>query len=324
MPAERTKAVTKQEEPLKPLPPKDLPPQTRPKPDPQKTQFLREPVFVHVEERAKPSVGEAFTPKVPVVENYLQEYLRRAGHPVVSRQEDASYRVEGNVQAEFNKKLTVLGRVEGYKYGGSSAVRVLASDGRELEKFEIPQVFQASSRSEQDALLQFERYMAKVVWENLFGRGAVLGNPKVVSLVSALAIEGPPPAPDAVDTEPLTTETIISSLVGMGLEAVPYLLDALTDDRIVRIESKYPGLKGRNLDDLRIYHIADKALEEIFQKVSRMNLDTSEVQRVRLVLPGWESEWRRFCKPFRESPRRKESAPEAKKDKNGSAPEAKK
>ena len=106
---------------------------------------------------------------------------------------------------------------------------------------------------------------------------------------------------------PLTTEQVVSRLADIGFPAVPYLLDAMTDERVVRLDSDYPGLKGRNLEDLRVYHIADKALEEIFQKVSRMGLDVTadDVEHHRLrrvILLGWENEWRRFAKAFRESP----------------------
>jgi hypothetical protein len=327
---ESTKEPSKAADPLEPLPLKNLPPQTRLKPDPEKSQFQRAAVLVQVEETVKPSKGDVYTPKVRVVENYLQEYLRRAGHPIVARPEDAVYRVEVGVQAEFDKELMVNGRRVAYKYGGSSSVRVLGRDGRELEKLEIPQVFRESAGSEEDALLQLDRYMAKVVWDNLFHKGSSLGNGKIIALLNSLAIEGAAQPEGEPETGPLTAEQIIASLVDLGLEAVPYLLDALIDDRIVRVESKYPGLKGRNLDDLKIYHLADKALEEIFQKVSRMSLDTSDAQRFRIIA-GWANEWRRFCKPFRESPapraNKKDAPPESKapparaRESDGGAPE---
>jgi hypothetical protein len=65
------------------------------------------------------------------------------------------------------------------------------------------------------------------------------------------------------------------------------------------VKAAYPGLKVPT--DLKIYHLADKTLEEIFQKVSRMELKTPPQLRF-YIIAGWENEWRRFCKPFRESP----------------------
>ena len=53
-------------------------------------------------------------------------------------------------------------------------------------------------------------------------------------------------------------------------------------------------------------------IEEIFQKVSRMSLDigasTSDDMKLRrVILRGWEAEWRRFCKTYRDSPNAKKS-----------------
>ena len=68
-----------------------------------------------------------------------------------------------------------------------------------------------------------------------------------------------------------------------------------------------PALKEGVAARLRVYHAADKALEEIFQKVSRMKPeitpDDPEHERLRRrILRGWENEWKRFCKPLAESP----------------------
>ena len=82
---------------------------------------------------------------------------------------------------------------------------------------------------------------------------------------------------------------------------MPYMLEALSDTRSVLMRSNYPGLNEKNRSALKVFHIADKVLEEIFQKVSRMGLETTAKGRFR-VMKGWEHEWRRFCPPFRDSP----------------------
>ena len=99
----------------------------------------------------------------------------------------------------------------------------------------------------------------------------------------------------------LTTEDVIARLVARGLSIVPYMLEALADTRSVVMRSSYPGLNEKNRSELKVFHIADKVLEEIFQKVSRMGLATTAKGRFR-IMKGWEHEWRRFCPPLRNSP----------------------
>lgn len=300
--------------PLPEIPADKLPGQTRSRPDPAR-QYLKEPVQVRVDEVAVGEDGAEKPPAVRVVENYIQEYLRRAGHPIAARPDDADFRVEGTFRGQFHSRIEVLDRVIGYRCRGSAEIRIRDRAGKEIEKFEVPELIEESAWSVDAAILQLERHMAKILWEHIRYRGKALSNQKVVALLAALTAEGVveadlDPEGDAggSGTEPLTTEQVVSRLADIGFPAVPYLLDAMTDERVVRLDSSYPGLKGRNLEDLRVYHIADKALEEIFQKVSRMGLDLTaddpDHHRLRrVILLGWENEWRKFAKAFRESPR---------------------
>jgi len=298
--------------PIPEIPREKLPGLTRNKPDVAK-QYVREPVQVRIDEVTVGEDGVEKPPAVRVVENYIQEYFRRAGHPISSKPEEASFRVEGTFRAQFHSRIELLDRVIGYRCRGSAEIRVLDRTGKEIEKFEVPELIEESSRSVDAAFLQIERHMAKLLWEHIRYGGKALSNQTVVMLLAALTAEGIVEedlgvgAVEGPRTEPLTTEQVVSRLADIGFPAVPYLLDAMTDERVVRLDSGYPGLKGRNLEDLRVYHIADKALEEIFQKVSRMGLDVTadDVEHHRLrrvILLGWENEWRRFAKAFRESP----------------------
>ncbi|HVR72811.1 MAG TPA: hypothetical protein VMT52_00690 [Planctomycetota bacterium] len=280
---------------LPPLPAKDLPLQTRPKLDPSRDQYVRVPVFVKIDEDIQPSAGSPYKPDVLVLKPYLERYLRRAGYPVVKRPEDAKFRVEGEFTGKFHSTLTVQGKIAGWKYTGASKLRISDAQGRELEVFDVPEVSQENVQSEESTVLHLRRYMAKLQWDRIVTTGTVFTQKEVLRWLNSLASEASP-------DEPMIAEDTINALVEMGFPAVPYLLEALTDTRIVRVESKYPGLRGRNLDDLRVYHIADKALEEIFQKVSRMSLDVSPDKQAErsLIQKGWENEWKRFCKPFRD------------------------
>jgi hypothetical protein len=298
VPSEGAKAA--EGERLPELPPDKLPPRTRRKPDPAKDSFQKPKVFTWVEERVTPSSGQTYEPEVRVTESYLRAYLRRAGHPIAGKAEEGAIRLEGEVKLGFHSELTALGRKVGWKYRGEASFRVFDANGEDLGSFEVPEFYQENVRSEESAVLNARRLLAKMAWENLYGKGSILGNQKVVFLIGALAIEdsdtlglvdsGPPPK---------TAEDIVAALAEIGFEAVPYLLEALTDERVVRIPSRYPGLAGGTLNLLKVYHVADKALEEIFQKVSRMDLGTPFRLRM-VILKGWEKEWRRFCPSFAE------------------------
>jgi hypothetical protein len=299
--------------PIPEIPREKLPSQTRNRPDPA-VEYVREPIFVRVDEVAVGMDGAEKPPAVRVVENYLEEYFRRAGHPI-AKSDEAAFRVEGSFRGEFHSRIEVLDRVIGFRVRGKAVVRVLDRSGKELEKFEVPDLIEESAQSVDAGILQLERHMAKLLWEHIRYRGKALANRRAVALLAALTTQGSTEGEldaegigEGEATEPLTTERVVTLLADLGLPAVPYLLDAMTDERVVRIDSRYPGLEGKNLEDLHVYHIADKALEEIFQKVSRMGLNLTaedpEHHRLRrVILLGWENEWRKFAKAFRESPR---------------------
>lgn len=290
-------AGQKGRDPLAPLPRDRLPPRTRVPPDPEKAQFQRDAVFVRVGEVIVSSKGETILPDVQVVDTYLQEYLRRAGFRIVTRPGEARYRVEGDLQSEYDKDLKVQGRTVAYKVRAECSFFVLDREGNELESFDIPEVYQENVRSEESAFLQLRRYVAKLAWDRLRQQGEVLGDPGVARLLTSLCLEGASPRGEP----PTTAEGVIEELVDRGLEVVPFMIEALTDTRSVLAPSSYPGFTEERRGELKVYHVADKVLEEIFQKVSRMSLETPPEGRFR-IMTGWEQEWRRFCPPFRESP----------------------
>ncbi len=286
-------------EPLHRLAASELPPSTRTKPDPAKSQYLREPVHVSISEQVKNQAGVVSAPAVKVLERYLEEYLRRAGHPIVENPRDAKYEIEGSFDAQFVTVIRVLDRAAGYRYKGAASIRLLAASGVELEAYPLPELLEENVKSEDSTVLNLRRRVAKIFWDQLMFQGKTLSNPDVVLQLGLLPLQ---PNKD----EPVTTEEVVKQLAEIGFPAVPYLIEALTDNRSVRIPASYPGLTGRS-DDLRVFHIADKALEEIFQKVSRMSLDIAaedprSLKLRQVIVRGWEKEWRRFCKPYAESP----------------------
>ncbi len=288
-PAER--GVGKDEIPK--LPPNKLPPRTRPAPDPGKSQFRKSTVFVDISEEATPSDGRTYRPVVPVVRNYLAEYFRRSGYTVTDKSAEADFVVEGTFATQFEKELTFKERIIGWKFRAEAYLHVVDKDGRELETHDVPEVSRINVKNEKSGVWDIRRFVAHRFFEGLFKKGKVFANRRVVDLIAALTVD-PFEAAD-----PLSGDEVVTRLADIGLPAVPYLIDALTDTRAVMVDAQYPGLEI--LSDLKVYHLADKVLEEIFQKVSRMGLQTPAEHRF-LIIRGWENEWRRYCQAFRESP----------------------
>jgi len=274
---------------------RELPPRTRAPLDPARESYLREPVHVSVEESMVDLEGEEIPIRVPILENYLKQYLRRAGFPVDGPPEKARFHVRGRLDSAFHTTMQFKTTTVSYRVRGVAYIALSEPDGKELERFEVPETFADSVEDEASAFTELRRYAAKLLWELLFREGTHVGNPDIQMLIDLLAV-GP-----MVGAEDATTETILEQLVAHGFEAVPYLIEAVADTRAVRMPTSHPGVDERTPNALKIYHVADKALEEIFQKVSRMTLETPTDHRV-VVLKGWENEWRRFCAPFRNAP----------------------
>ena len=279
--------------PIPRLPAEQLPKRTRVRPDPAKSQVELDTIHVSIEEMAQTMVGKRYTPQTRVVENYLSEYLRRAGYRILENPARARYRISGRISTIFDTELILRNKIIAWKYAGSIVVKLRDINGKVLQEITIPEVFRLNVKNEKSAIWDLRRYLAHIIYTGLCLEGKVLTNKEVVDLIESLAV-------DSFDrVEDIEAAGVIEKLADHGLEAVPYLLHALTDTRTVMVTARYPKLEVPT--DLKIYHIADKALEEIFQKVSRLELKMPARLRF-YIIAGWENEWRRFCTPFRESP----------------------
>ena len=301
--AEKPSPVEEAPKPQKlpaPLTADKLPPKTSRPPDPASDQYRRGTVYLRIEEEVKPKERPVYSPATRVLENYVAEYFRRAGFELAARPEDAQHRIEGKFHAEFVEAIVFLDKPIAHKYKGSVHLSVRGKGDEELEKVDVPELFKDGIQKPEVAedylaVMDMRRQMAKIVWESLFHFGKTFTDSQIPGLVASLAL-------DDLETEaPVQADAIIKALAQRRLDAVPYLLDFLTDEREVRVNAHYPGLTPQNAAKLRIYHIADKALEEIFQKVSRMDLDTQAKVRFGII-KGWENEWRKFCPSYRNSP----------------------
>ena len=279
--------------PIPRLPAEQLPKRTRVRPDPAKSQVELDAIHVSIEEMAQTMDGKRYTPQARVVENYLSEYLRRAGYRILENPARARYRISGRISTVFDTELILRNKIIAWKYAGSIVVKLRDINGKVLQEITIPEVFRLNVKNEKSAIWDLRRYLAHIIYTGLCLEGKVLTNKEVVDLIESLAV-------DSFDrVEDIEAAGVIEKLADHGLEAVPYLLHALTDTRTVMVKARYPKLEVPT--DLKIYHLADKTLEEIFQKVSRLELKTPARLRF-YIIAGWENEWRRFCKPFRESP----------------------
>ncbi len=291
------------------LPPEKLPPRTAAPPDPAVDQYVREKVSVRIDEEIKPKDRPAYRPELRVLENYVAEYFRRAGFPIVPPAE-ARFLVEGQFHAQFLEAFQIENQPFAHKYSGRLQVVVKRkADGAEVERVEIPEystdgALLANKPEEEIPVLEMRRRLANAVWQRLFHTGSTFGNPKIPALLASLASD------DLENEAPVQASAVIEGLVKLRFQSVPYLIEALSDARTVQVNARYPGLGPGDSDKLRVYHIADKALEEIFQKVSRLSLETTDPQRF-AVIKGWENEWTRFCAAFRESPSRAGKAQKA-------------
>ena len=279
--------------PIPRLAAEELPKQTRTRPDPAKSQVELATIQVDIEELAQTMDGTRYTPGTRVVQSYLEEYLRRAGYRVIKDAAKARYRIRGKISTIFDKELILQNRIIAWKYAGSVVVDLLDANAKVLQKVSLPEVFRLNVKNEKSAIWDLRRYLSHLIYSEICLEGKVLGNSAIFGLLESLAV-------DSFDREEdVEAGVVVEKLADQGLKAVPYLLHALTDTRPVMANAKYPDLKVPT--DLKIYHLADKALEEIFQKVSRLELKTPSRLRF-YIIAGWENEWRRFCRPFRESP----------------------
>lgn len=310
--------------PIPEIPDDELPPATAERPDPQKDEFIRPSVIINIDEYIEPRTGQPYVPKVRVFEEYIAEYFRRAGHTVIksdaSAQEKAraSFVVAGSFLAKYDKVLKFRGNSFAIKYLAEAAIDVMDPSGKVLSHAAVQDLpaeailpdigtrtdglipdptkkGQAKRPDEFHAVIDLRRKSAQNLWRQMFHRKGPFGDGEIPQLIASLKQEDP-----EAEDEP-DGNTVLSKLIARRFDAVPYLLEALSDTSPVVVPASYPGLTPANANKLALYHLADKGLEEIFQKVSRMGLDTPDEHRF-LIIRGWEQEWRRFCQSFRESP----------------------
>ena len=245
--------VKKKKPPIPELAADQLPKQTRARPDPAKSQVELDAIHVTIVEMPQTMPGKRNTPQTSVVKNNHREYLPRPRYRIVENPAKARYRVSGKISTIFDTELILRNKIIAWKYAGTISAKLQDANGKVLQEMDIPEVFRLNVKSEKSAIWDLRRFLAHLIYSELCLKGDELTNGKIVSLIESLAV-------DSFDqVEDIEASAVVEKLADHGLQAVPYLLQALTDTRTVMVKAVYPGLKVPT--DLKIYHLADKVLE---------------------------------------------------------------
>ncbi|MCI0651574.1 MAG: hypothetical protein L0Z55_06810 [Planctomycetes bacterium] len=227
----------------------------------------------------------------PTEQNVATQLVTRAlvlhGYTPVADPSQARFLIEGKNTSTFfqDLKFRVLGQETHleFQYEGEMSATVtdttLASGaaGR-TETIEVPRERYGRTDGEL-AERDIRRLVASSATIKLM-RTKLLGDARVIALLDEL-------------NDPngrRSFNDIQRDIVAVGYPAVPYLLAALTDERVVQAKGEYPGLGADNRDRLCYYHIADRALGDILRRESYLALDSEEGYRIR-VITGWTWVW---------------------------------
>ncbi|MFQ5653226.1 MAG: hypothetical protein ACE5GW_00670 [Planctomycetota bacterium] len=236
--------------------------------------------------------------EVNIAEHLITRTLLGHGLTPAPRRENARYLLEGTLTCAYHKELTFefgdMKQLLEHQYkalfecsltdtrpgaaaGESSGEHT--SGEPDVEVLDFPEPLINGRTDRKLARRDIRRRAATNICERMMN-GRLLGRPEIKGLLDALG--------DPLD--PRTFNDIAGRLAAIGIPAVPYLLDALRDDRPVRMKGDYAGLEERNLDAMRYYHVADLALGEILRRSSGLAIDSTEEMHLR-VITGWTWAW---------------------------------
>ena len=212
----------------------------------------------------------------------LERGLSLHGFQLVPRAE-AQFLVEGTLTCDYFQDLTfefkeAKQHLEHQYHGKFDGKLTSVSDGR-VQELSFPQPLMNGRTDLAMARRDIRRRSATIISETML-RGPILGAPEIRGLLDAL-------------TDPLDGRfynQLMEEIVEHGERAVPYLIEALRDDRAVRLEGAYPGFPDLEEGELKVYHIVDKTLAMILDRDSGLDPISSDdyIQRVRT---GWQWLW---------------------------------
>lgn len=199
-------------------------------------------------------------------------------------EEGHEYLLSGELKCDFFQDLTFDFQGSSqhleYQYHARFTGAICDSQGNEIQDLSFPEPLMNGRTDLALAQRDIRRRAATLIGSRVVG-GATLGNARIRGLIDALT--------DSLDGR--RWNVIVGELTAAGAPAVPYLLDALRDERQIQLPGSYPGFDEIQVGDLKIYHAADLALRDILDRDSFLDPDSTEdyLHRVRTAwLWVWE------------------------------------
>lgn len=230
--------------------------------------------------------GEPTTPNI--TDLFITRRLLYLGFERVEDPAAADYRIEGSVVCTYyqDHQFHYYDHSVHLEHQFQAVVKctlteVAGKDGQEprTEVFDFPEPLIYGREKMDDARRDIRRD-AGTLLANRLCSGKLLGDPQLVGLMNSLG-DG---------ASPKTFNAVIDELVKVGKRSVPYLLEALADDRTVKLTGEYPGLDASNREKFYYYHVADAALKRILRAESGLGIDSTEDYLLN-VQAGWTWKW---------------------------------
>ncbi len=212
----------------------------------------------------------------------LERGLSLHGFELVPRAE-AQFIISGSLTCDYLQDLTfdfqgASQHLEHQYHGKFDGTLTSVADQR-VQELSFPEPLMNGRTDLELARRDIRRRAATLVSETML-RGPILGNRQVRGLLDAL-------------TDPLDGRfynQVIDEISQYGEVAVPYLLEALRDDREVRLEGDYPGFPDLKDGELKVYHVVDLTLREILDRNSGLDPLASD-DYIKRIRTGWQWLW---------------------------------
>lgn len=238
-------------------------------------RYAREPLYFQV---------DAEGPAQTVLER-LVTMSRLFGYPPVEERAQAVYVIAGTLEVSARESVVLMEEEVEHQYAVNATLRLEDASGALREEFKLEEyVLGAADRDR--ALETAVRAGSQKLGQFVFYDGEVLGDAEVRALCADLLVEPSEPGPLYNDT--------IEKLVALGYRAVPYLIWKLNDSRTVALPGDLPGLTETDASGVRIYHVANYALERILARRTALAIDSDRAY-VRRLRQAWQLEWQGRC-----------------------------
>ena len=220
----------------------------------------------------------------------LAKYSRLFGSPVVTKEASPDYTISGSIGITEEEPATFQDKVLQYLWNVNAKLELLAAPAGNVVETFVLEDYRLGKTEPDLALRTAVRAGSQRLAESIFYYGETLGHPDVRSLLGRLLIE---------TDEELLYNDIVEDLVDIGYRAVPYLIWSLNDRRSVCLRGDLPGLTEENAGRVRVYHVANYALERIFGRKTLLTVDSDHAE-VRRHVAGWQRLWTEHCGAYRQ------------------------